>query len=283
MRDTVERTAVALINRFCQAGTADLLNDYAIPLTAEALDAVLGLAPDAGDEAYAAMMMLRSAVDTPTADQANEILLATMRKVLADKRSTPDADVASRLAQATELSEDERAHQAAMVYLQAAEPTWNLITNTLLSMLTDDGFGGDLLGGGLLVRDAIDEVLFSDPPVANACISYPRQPQIIGEVWLPEHQPVIISLAACNTDPAVAGDRKGNRSHLAWGAGPHACPGRAAATVIVEVALDQLLDALPDIALSVPAPELRWRRDPFHRALSALPVTFPSSPPLPVV
>ncbi|WP_405138047.1 cytochrome P450 [Nocardia sp. NBC_01388] len=284
LRHTVERTAVSLINEFCKAGAADLLSDYALPLTIEAFDAVLGLSPEAGDETYAAMMLRRGAVDTPASDRAEEMLVAAMRKVLAGKRITPAADVASQLLRrATELSEEEMAHQLVMLYLRGAEPTWNLIANTLLSMLTDDGFGGDLLGGGLLVRDAIDEVLFTDPPVANACISYPRQPQIVGEVWLPEHRPVIVSLAACNTDPAVAGDRKGNRSHLAWGGGPHVCPGQAPATVIVEVALEQLLDALPDIALSVPATQLRWRPDPFHRALTALPVTFASAPPLPVV
>ncbi|WP_330180972.1 cytochrome P450 [Nocardia sp. NBC_01503] len=282
LRNTVEHTAVALINRFCEAGTADLLGDYAIPLTVEALEAVLGLSIESGDEAYTAIMLRRDAVDAAAAAQADELLVTVLREVLAAKRVAPAADVASRLLEhATELSDEELAHQAAMLYLTGSEPTWNLIANTLLSMLTDDGFGGELLGGGLSVRDAIDEVLFTDPPIANACISYPRQPQIIGEVWLPEHQPVIISLAACNTDPAVTGDRKGNRSHLAWGAGPRMCPGQAAASVIVEVALDQLLDALPDISLSVDPQQLRWRPDPFHRALTQLPVTFLPAPPLP--
>jgi cytochrome P450 len=82
-------------------------------------------------------------------------------------------------------------------------------------------------------------------------------------------------MAACNADPAVqAADVTGNRSHLAFGAGPHACPARNQGTDIAGDCVDQLLDALPDIRLSVPASELRWRPGPFHRALQELPVTF---------
>ncbi|MGY2062489.1 cytochrome P450, partial [Nocardia gipuzkoensis] len=44
--------------------------------------------------------------------------------------------------------------------------------------------------------------------------------------------------------------------------------------------IDQLLDALPEIRLAVPGPALQWRPGPFHRALAALPVVFPPSPPL---
>lgn len=89
----------------------------------------------------------------------------------------------------------------------------------MLLILTDDRFGGELLGGSLSIRDAIDEVLFTDPPRENSCFSYPPQPQIVGGVWLPAHQPVLIGLAACNNDPeAVTGDRQDNRSHLASGA-----------------------------------------------------------------
>ena len=44
--------------------------------------------------------------------------------------------------------------------------------------------------------------------------------------------------------------------------------------------IDQLLDALPEMRLAVPVDGLTWRPGPFHRALVALPVTFPESPPL---
>ena len=117
--------------------------------------------------------------------------------------------------------------------------------------------------------------------MANFSITYPRQPILIDNTWLPAHQPVVVSLAACNNDPVIAGgDRTGNRSHLAWGAGPHACPARTAAYLVVQDAIDQLLDTIPEILLSIDPSEISWRPGPFHRAMAALPVTFPPTPRL---
>jgi hypothetical protein len=52
------------------------------------------------------------------------------------------------------------------------------------------------------------------------------------------------------------------------------------ASLIAQEAIDQLLDALPEMRLAVRAEKLTWRPGPFHRALAALPVVFPKSPPL---
>jgi hypothetical protein len=55
-------------------------------------------------------------------------------------------------------------------------------------------------------------------------------------------------------------------------------PGRAAETMAV-TAIEVLLDRLPDIELSVPAHEVRWRPSPWVRGVTALPVAFtPASP-----
>lgn len=89
-------------------------------------------------------------------------------------------------------------------------------------------------------------------------------------------RPLVVSLAAANTDPALTADRRaGNRAYLAWSAGPHTCPAQRPARRIAAVAVEKLLDRLPDVGLAVPADELKWRPGPFHRTLVALPVTFP--------
>ncbi|WP_406231022.1 cytochrome P450 [Nocardia sp. NBC_01009] len=283
LRGAVERTAAALIDSFCESGSADLLSQYAVPLTAQVLNDLLGFSQEAGEEAFAALVTLRNADDAASAEAGHRMFTSAMLEVISAKREAPATDVTSWLLEhPSALDEAEMVQQMAMLYVTGTEPTSNLIVNTLLLMATDDRFGSELLAGALSTRDAIDEVLFTDPPLANSCFSYPRQPQILGDVLLPMHEPVVISLAACNNDPAaVNGDRTGNRSHLAWGAGPHACPAKSLAMVIVQEALDQLLDALPEIRLAVPAEQLQWRQGGFHRALETLPVIFPPSPPLP--
>ncbi|WP_429425026.1 cytochrome P450 [Nocardia sp. GAS34] len=281
LRHMVERTAVTLVNEFCQNGSVDLLNHYAVPLIVEIIDQLLGFTPDISDAMFDGMMTLRDATTPAETAQADAVMAAAMRELIANKRAAPAEDLTSwLLADPAALDDAEATHAIAMLYTSGTEPTWNLIANTLLLMVTDNRFGSDLLGGALSARDAIDEALFADPPLANSCLTYPRQPQLLGDFWLPEHQPVLISLAGCHDDPTVHGERTGNRSHLAWGAGPHACPAQSVAMLIANEALDQLLDALPDLELAHPASELAWRPGPFHRALTALPVTFPPSPPL---
>ncbi|WP_324194528.1 cytochrome P450 [Nocardia blacklockiae] len=279
---TVESIAVPLINTFCADGSADLLSQYAFPLVFEALNRIVGCSADIGERVATGMAAL---FDTVNAAWGMQHLSEALMELIQLRRAEPGDDVTSRLAHhAAELTDEEMLYNLISFYGAGLEPMQNLITNTLLLMLTDDRFGGGVLGGSMSTRDALDEVLFNDPPMANFSVTYPRQPILIDNVWLPAHRPVVISLAGCNNDPAIAGgDRTGNRSHLAWSAGPHACPARSVAYLIAQDAIDQLLDALPELELSGSRADITWRPGPFHRAMAALPVRFPASPPLNLV
>ncbi|WP_232839641.1 MULTISPECIES: cytochrome P450 [Nocardia] len=275
----IETIAVPLINAFCTTGSADLVSQYAFPLVFEVLNQMVGCSPELGQRVATGMAML---FDTVEAARGMEMLSTALLELIALRRAEPGDDVTSRLAHhPAGLDDTEMLSQLISFYGAGIEPQQNLIANTLLLMVTDERFGGNVLGGALSTRDALDEVLFNDPPMANFCTTYPRQPILIDNTWLPAHQPVVISLSGCNNDPAIrGGDRTGNRAHLAWSAGPHACPAKSVAYMIVQDAIDQLLDALPELDLAVPADQLAWRPGPFHRALAALPVVFPPSPPM---
>ncbi|MCP2288666.1 cytochrome P450 [Nocardia amikacinitolerans] len=279
MHATIEKVAVPLINAFCADGAADLISQYAFPLAFAVLNEMLGCPADIGQQVATGMAAIFEGVN---ADKGNAMLTDALLELTTRKRKEPGDDIVSRLlGHPAGLDDVEMIHQLVTLYGAGIEPEQNLIINTLLLMLTDDRFAGNLLGGSLSTRDALDEVLFTDPPMANYCVSYPKQPILIDGAWLPAHQPVVISMSACNNDPAIdAGDYTDNRSHLAWSAGPHACPAKSAAYLIAQDAIDQLLDALPEMRLAVSVDQLTWRPGPFHRALVSLPVTFPKSPPL---
>jgi cytochrome P450 len=280
LHDTVAEVATPLINAFCEAGAADLVREYAFPLAFSVLNAMLGCPADIAQQAATGMAAIFEGID---ADRGNKMLTGALLELTQLKRAEPGDDVTTRMVQhPAGLSDTEMVHQLATLYGAGIEPQQNLILNTLLLILTDERFADDVLGGSLSTRDALDEVLFTDPPMANFCISFPRQPILIDDLWLPAHQPVLISMAACNTDPEISVDQhSGNRSHLSWGAGPHSCPASSMAYLVAQDAIDQLLDALPEIRLAVSPSELTWRPGPFHRALTRLPVVFPKSPPLP--
>lgn len=276
LHSTVEEIAVSLINSFCEDGSADLISQYTFPLIFGVLNSLFGCPPEIGQKMAAGMAAI---VEGVHADQGNQMISAAMLELVALKRAAPGADLTSALLRhPAELDDLEMVHQLASQYGAGIEFQQNFIVNTLLFILTDDRVGGGVLGGSLSTREALDDVLFNDPPLANYLLTYPRQPILIDDTWLPAHQPVVISIAACNNDPEVrGGDRTGNRSHLAWGAGPRTCPAQSMAYLIAQDAIDQLLDALPEIRL---AEALTWRPGPFHRSLSSLRVQFPPSTPL---
>ncbi|MBF6468398.1 cytochrome P450 [Nocardia beijingensis] len=275
----VEGVAIPLINSFCQDGSADLIRQYVFPLVFEVVNYLLGCPPEIGGQVAAGTAALLEGVD---AEKGNQMLGEALMSLVTLKRAEPDRDITSVLLQhPARLNDVEASHHVSQVYGTGIEFQLNLIVNTLLLILTDERYGDSILGGNLSSRDAIDSVLFDDPPLANLLITYPRHPILIDGIWLPAHQPVVISMAACNNDPAIrAGDLTGNRSHLAWGLGPHACPARSLAYLIAQEAIDQLLDALPEIRPNLRNGTPSWRPGPFHRALTELPVTFPPTAPL---
>lgn len=279
MHDIVEDIATPLINSFCQNGRAELISQYVYPLVFEVVNSMLGCPPEIGQQVAAGTAALLEGVD---AEKGSQMLGAALMNLVTLKRTEPGDDITSVLQQHPAALDDvEVSHHVSQVYGTGIEFELNLIVNTLLLILTDNRFGDSVLGGNLSSREALDEVLFDDPPLANLLITYPRQPILVDGVWLPANQPVVISMAACNNDPSIrTDDLAGNRSHLAWGIGPHACPAQSLAYLIAQDAIDQLLDALPEIRLDVPDGTPTWRPGPFHRALTELPVTFPPAPPL---
>ncbi len=278
----VERSAARLIDGFSTTGRADLLGDYARPLVFEVIGELIGCDSDISERAAAGMAMMFDS--TADAVSGNRLAVAALGGLVARKRVEPGEDVTSwLLAHPAGLDDVELVHQLFTLYAAASEPLTNLIVNTVSLTMSRPDFGGRVVAGEVSTRDALTHVLFRDPPLANFCMSYPRRPQLVGETWVPAHQPIVISLAACNNDPAVVGGNIfGNESHLGLGAGPHRCPARALAELIAGDAIDQLLDVLPEIELAVPAEELRWRPGPFHRSLESLPVVFPAAASLSV-
>ncbi|WP_327097796.1 cytochrome P450 [Nocardia vinacea] len=282
LHSTVEKIATPLINTFCQEGVADLVGQYALPLAFTVINAILGCPQEISQRAAAGMAALMEGGEA--AVEGNKMVMDAMFELIQLKRDQPGDDIVSGLlAHSAKLDDPEMIHQVLSLFGAGMEPTQNLIVNTLRLMLTDTRFGGGILGGTMSTRDALDEVLFTDPPLSNYCITFPRQPILIEGSWLPAHQPVVVSMTGSNNDPAITtGEYTDNSSHLAWSVGPHACPARSIASLIAQDAIDQLLDALPEMRLAVSVEELEWRPGPFHRALVALPITFPKSPPLQV-
>jgi len=273
LREQVGDIAEELIAGFSADGEVDILARFARPLPLLVFNLLLGCPPGLSQRLAVGYKAMFDGID---AEQANAQVAQGIGELITLKRQRPAADLTSRiLADAAGLSDEEALHQVLLIMGGGAEPEQNLIANGLYLLLDRDEVASDVWGGNLLIEDALDELLWTDPPLANFGFTYPRQDVELRGTPLPAHQPVVIGFAAANTDPHTTTDtRIGNRAHLAWGAGPHGCPAKRPALLIATVAIEKLLDGLPGLRLARPSSEISWRQGPFNRALDSLPVRF---------
>ncbi|MGC0334517.1 cytochrome P450 [Streptomyces sp. SAI-170] len=276
-----ERVSAYLIGQFSTRGSADLMADYARQLPLFVFNELFGCPAEIGDRV---LFGISGMFDGVNAAESAEVLYGAVGELVALKRTRPGDDVTSWLMQhQAELTDEEMVHQLSLLLGAGAEPLRNLIGNTLHRILTHDR------GAYPDVRNAIDDTLWQNPPIANLAPHYPVADRMYAGQHVAAGELMMVSFAAANTATARTKGQAGNRASLAWSAGPHACPSQRPATLITVTAVDNLLGQLPDIELAVPAALLTWRPGPFHRALTALPVRFsavqavgqPTAPPHP--
>ncbi|TXL83955.1 cytochrome P450 [Streptomyces sp. IB2014 016-6] len=270
----VGRIADRLIDAFAEKGHADLVAQYADPLPMLAMIDEFGSPADIGQEITSAIASL---FDTDQdAARANAELEAACLKLARIKRARPGEDLTSWLIQGG-LSDPEMVQTIVLVFGAATTPSTNLIINGSRRILTDTRFSGSVYGGVQPVSAAVDEVLWDQSPVSSYSPLYPVGHQVFEGFTFVPGVPVLVGFAAANTDPLLQlrpGSRSGNRGHLAFSAGVHACPAPGLARILAETAIEHLLDRLPHLTLAVHPGQLIARPGTFHDGLTALPVTF---------
>ncbi|MEE1928456.1 cytochrome P450 [Streptomyces sp. TRM 70351] len=277
LRRTVRTAAERLIVSFAERGEADLVPHYARRLPLQVITTLLGLDDRTGQQLVQAIAGTVAA----NADSVNASrrMGAILMRLIEEKRRAPGDDVTSALLRhPARLSDEEVLHNLVVMFVAGNQTTVNWIATTLRILLTDPGFRSSLAGGRLSVDDALDLVLWRFPPTQNFPARYATRDLRFGGQDVRAGDMLILGLAAANTDPEVLppGGRPvvGNRSHLAFGAGPHTCPAQDPARLIARTAVDTIRHRLPDMELSVPERELAWVKSPWSKGLAALPVRF---------
>ncbi|MCI0384158.1 cytochrome P450 [Streptomyces sp. CNQ085] len=273
----VEQVADYLIDQISGRGRrADLVTDYAQQLPLLVFSELFGCPPDIGDDiVFGVSGIFEGGSD---AEQANQILGQALHRLVTLKRRSPGNDVTSRmLKHPAGLNDDEMVNQLVTLLSGGTAPLTSLISTGIALMLGDDRY----TGSQVLVEDAVNEVLWKYAPIANYAVHYPVQDVELDGRVLRADDPVVISFAAANTDPAVTESRYAlrGRAYLAFGAGPHVCPAKDPANLIGTRAIERILTRLPDISLGIDFDRLTWQPTPWSRTLTTLPVHFTPAPP----
>lgn len=282
LRRLTARDADALIDGWLRDGKADLVGRFARPLSALTFARLLGMPDGDGERLHAlAGTVIDSAAGALAADQE---IRASLLRLVAARRASPAEDIPSwLLAGRTALSEAELVHQLAALVLNGLESISNLIGNTLAYVLARPHLLADLAAGRSTVADILDLALWAEPPLHNVGARWATSDMTFAGHWIQAGDMLVLALAGANADPAVhhgADPRTptASRAHLAWGAGPHACPARDPALLIAESAIERLLQRVPALTLAVDPTALTWRPSPWTRSLTTLPAHFPPPP-----
>jgi cytochrome P450 len=272
------RYADALLQEFADTGTVDLVGQYAQQLPLMVFNALFGMPDEEGPQL---VRMLAAMVDGDPEEQAagTRSFGAYLETLYATKAAQRGHDLTSWfMDHPNGLSQEEAVHQILITLGAGNEPLCNLIANTLVRILVDERYFGTLTTGSLPIQHAIDDALWHDAPLANYSVHFPKKDVTFHGTRIPAGSPVMVSYAAANTCPHSGvpkdGNRSGTKAHLAFAAGPHACPARDVATLIAGAAIERLLTYLPDIELDIAADRLTYRPGAIHRKLTALPARF---------
>lgn len=273
MEPHVRALAGALVDGFVAAGEVDLVARFAYPLPMLVIGGMIGVPREDMDDfkrwSDEWLILLGQLGDMERLKRAAGAVVEFQRYIaslIADRRARPGDDLVSAIVGATRDLADPPRDNALVglimtVLFAGHETTTSLITNTIKQLLLRPEVLRELLADRALIPAAIVETLRFDPPVPGMYRTTTTEVRI-GETTLAAGQHLQLSFASANRDEAhfpgpdrfdIHRPEKGD--HLAFGHGIHHCIGAVLAQLEGRVAVEVLLDRLPQLRL-VPDQEI---------------------------
>ncbi len=267
--DFMWRHADRQIDEFVARGECEFIRDYAGPFTLYVIADLLGV-PEADHEWFRQELQgghrpetqgLGSTGSGSLGHSPLEFLYERMTAYVEDRRREPRNDVLTGLATATfpdgstpEVIDVVRV--AANVFSAGQETTVRLLAAAfqligerpeLQQLLREDR--GRIPG-------FVEEVLRMEGPVKGD-FRLSRRAATVGGVEIPAGTTVMVVNGAAGRDPRrfedpaeFRVDRENAKEHLAFGRGPHACPGGPLARAEARISIERLLARMGDIEIS---------------------------------
>lgn len=263
------RLADRQIDQFAERGACEFISEYAGPFTLLVIADLLGV-PEEDHETLLDELQRRpqdrgrvvGSVGSETmAHKPLEFLYERFAHYIEDRRANPRDDVMTALATTTfpdgRLPEVIDVVRVAVNLFAAGQETTVRLLSTALRLIAERRELQDLLRERRdIVPNFIEETLRYESPVKGD-FRLSRVRATVGGVELPPGATVMLLNGAANRDPRrfenpdeFRVDRPNAREHLAFGRGPHSCPGGPLARTEARVSIERLLDRFADIRIS---------------------------------
>ena len=272
-----------LIDGFAGEGRAELVRQFTFHFPVQIIAEVLGLPHEDHDKFHDyAVAIINVAADPDAGIKASNALRDYLSDHVEARRRNPGTDLISDLVTNEfdgEMLDDEEIYSFLRLLLPAgAETTYRSAGNFIYGLLTHPDQMQALATDRSLMVQAVEEAIRWESPLlitTRRCMADIE----IGGVTIPEGANVIAHLGSANHDEAHWDDaesfdiRREPKPQIAFGAGPHMCLGMHLARLELRVAVDRLLDRLPDVRLDPEGNDPHIHGERF-RSPTSLPVLF---------
>lgn len=285
VRDKARGMLDELVGELLQDGppadlTAAILSPFPIAVICELMGVPAG---DRHDMHTWTQLILSSAHGKEVSEKAKREMSAYFSDLIGLRENSTAEDVTSLLGAAVgreEVTLEEAVGLAVLLQI-GGEAVTNNSGQMFYLLLTRPDLAERLRDEPAIRPRAIDELLRYIPHRNAVGLSRIALEDVeIGGVRIRAGDPLYVSYLAANRDPDVFPDpetidfSRSPNPHVAFGFGPHYCPGGMLARLESELLVDALLDRVPGLKLAVPPDQVPFRKGALIRGPEALPVTW---------
>ena len=262
-------------------GAADLVSDVAHPVPVLVISRILGIGTnDWRRIRQLAAAFLEATGNHELAREKARDLEAYLEEEIQSRKGKPPVDLLGTLVNATvdgaPMTDREILGMTQLLVVAGHETTVNGMATQTYRLVTEPGLRDRLLADRSLIPAFIAETLRLHPPVWNMARTVAQETEVGGASMCPGEK-VMLAYGAANRDPEKFADPdafvlpRENNNHLTFGTGRHRCIGEHLAKMELTIALEYVLDNMPDVELDG---EPVWGGGTNQHGLRSLPVRF---------
>jgi cytochrome P450 PksS len=287
MRAQIQILTDELLDQIAPQREMELIADFALPLTLTTIGQIVGVPTKDNPKFYRWSKAVINAGSNPNLFVILPALWGLtqyFKKLIAARRLKPQDDLTTALVKAQEnddrLTDDEILATLFLLLSAGHETTVNLIASGTLALLEQPEQLAQLRQKPDLIEPAIEELLRFVCPAETATERYAREDTVIAGTTIPKGELVLAVIGSANRDanffdnPDLLDFTRENNNHLAFGHGAHYCLGAPLTRLEGQIAINTLVQCMPDLRLSIAPNQLQWRGGLILRGLKTLPVSF---------
>jgi 2-hydroxy-5-methyl-1-naphthoate 7-hydroxylase len=289
MRPLVESIATRLLDDLVARPAdepLDLHTAYSQQLPTRVICDLFGVPDDLRPEVLRILRVVLNTDDVPEEESAAVYtdMNVAMRTLIDLRRREPADDLTTflldaRIVDGAPLSEQELVDMLLLLIGGGSQTTVSLIDHTVRELLANPNQLATVMADPARWTDAVEESLRVHCPVGSLPMRWAKEDIDLGDgVVIRAGDAILINYLAHGRDPAVHANPevfdidRPDKQHLAFGAGPHFCPGARLARLEAHVAVPALFTRFPNLALAVAPEEVAPLHSFIANDVAALPV-----------